>query len=66
MTLLTDFKTKHSLVFDDEGREVEIPQGMVVKQEDPGFSGGSSFSQSEYVVYDEGQVRIRYVLLFSR
>ena len=42
-----------------EGREVSVPQGPPVTQAP--FTG-SSFSQSEYLVYEESQARIRYLL----
>ncbi len=43
-----------------DGREVVVPQGKVVHN--PKFKGKSSFNQSEYLIYKESQVRIRYVL----
>lgn len=44
-----------------DGRPVTVPQGKVVAN--PELAGGtSSFSQSEYLVYDAAQVRIRYVI----
>ncbi|MDG1482028.1 MAG: WGR domain-containing protein [Myxococcota bacterium] len=42
-----------------DGRDVVVPNGKPIKQS--GFSK-SSFSQSEYLLYKESQVRIRYVL----
>ena len=42
-----------------DGREVPVPQGKVIKQ--PQYKK-SYFSQSEYLVYQESQVRLRYVL----
>lgn len=41
------------------GKEVAVPQGKPIPQ--AAFSG-SSFSQSEYLVYRESQNRIRYLL----
>eukprot|EP01043_Picozoa_sp_COSAG02_P094460 COSAG02_NODE_30893_length_543_cov_0.914414_1_plen_53_part_01 len=46
------------------GRDVTIPQGKPVKNpECP--ADGSTFSQSEFLVYDEAQVRIRYAVTFK-
>ncbi len=59
----TEPDPKHDVEWDFEGRKVIIPQGKPVKQ--PKFSK-SSFSQSEYLVYRESQVRLRYVLRVSR
>jgi len=42
-----------------DGNTVTVPIGAPVKQ--PAWNG-SSFSQSEYLVYKESQVRIRYAL----
>jgi poly [ADP-ribose] polymerase len=42
-----------------DGRTIAVPQGNVIKQ--PQFKK-SYFSQSEYLVYQESQVRLRYVL----
>lgn len=42
-----------------EGKTVVIPQGKPIHQSK--FST-SNFSQSEYLVYKESQVRIRYML----
>jgi len=43
------------------GNKVELPQGEVKANERDGAST-SSFQQSEYLIYKESQVRIRYVL----
>jgi hypothetical protein len=43
-----------------DGHTVTIPQGKPIKN--PALKGSTSFSQSEYLLYKEGQVRIRYVL----
>lgn len=42
-----------------DGHNVIVPQGKPVPQKDV---KNSSFSQSEYLVYKENQVRMRYVL----
>ncbi|MGB1017369.1 MAG: hypothetical protein ACPG4T_24750, partial [Nannocystaceae bacterium] len=42
-----------------DGRPVAIPQGKAIKMKG---RARSSFSQTEYLLYKESQVRIRYVL----
>lgn len=42
-----------------EGKEIAVPQGKPIDQ--PEFSG-SSFSNSEYLIYKENQCRLRYLL----
>lgn len=42
-----------------DGKKVTVPQGKPVTQNQ--YSGKSSFSQSEYLVYQENQVRMRYL-----
>ncbi|KAM4740490.1 protein mono-ADP-ribosyltransferase PARP3 isoform 1-T2 [Anableps anableps] len=42
-----------------EGKKVTVPQGQAIKQ--PQYSG-SSFSNSEYLIYKESQCRLRYLL----
>ncbi|XP_041837139.1 protein mono-ADP-ribosyltransferase PARP3 [Melanotaenia boesemani] len=42
-----------------DGKKVAVPQGKAIAQ--PQFSG-SSFSNSEYLIYKESQCRIRYLL----
>ncbi len=42
-----------------DGRSVTVPQGKPIKMKG---RGRSSFSHSEYLLYKESQVRIRYVL----
>jgi len=44
-----------------DGNHVVVPQGTVLR--DPTIS--SSFSQNEFVVYDQAQQRLRYVLTFK-
>ena len=46
-----------------DGKQVAVPQGKPIKQSQ--FSK-SSFTQSEYLVYKESQVRLRYVVRVSR
>lgn len=54
-----DSKMDTTMTFD--GREVIVPQGKPIVN--PGLAGGkSNFTQSEYLVYQENQVRIRYIL----
>lgn len=50
---------KKDIIYKIDGRDVVVPHGKPIKQ--PKFSK-SSFSQSEYLLYKESQVRIRYVL----
>lgn len=42
-----------------DGKEVAVPQGKAIQQ--PQYSG-SSFGNSEYLIYRESQCRIRYLL----
>ncbi|XP_067685164.1 protein mono-ADP-ribosyltransferase PARP3-like [Haliotis asinina] len=55
-----DPKLDTSLTID--GNKVTVPQGKPVHQSK---FAGSSFSQSEYLVYKESQNRIRYLLLME-
>lgn len=45
-----------------DGKEVIVPQGPPVEQNK---FRASNFYQSEYLVYKESQVRIRYLLAFD-
>jgi poly [ADP-ribose] polymerase len=46
-----------------DGKAVTVPQGAVKSNPLLAAHGGSSsYSQSEYLVYSESQVRIRYVI----
>lgn len=45
-----------------DGVNVSVPQGKPVPQSS---AAKSSFSQSEYLVYQESQQRLRYVLTFT-
>lgn len=58
---VVDPKNDSKLTFD--GRGVTVPQGKPVAMKQ--FSS-SRFWQSEYLVYQESQVRIRYLLTFRR
>lgn len=42
-----------------DGKKVIVPQGKPISQS--AFANKSSFSQSEYLVYQENQVRMRYI-----
>ena len=42
-----------------DGHDVVVPVGKPVRQS---AYGSSNFSQSEYLVYKESQVRLRYLL----
>ena len=55
----TEPDPKKDITIEIDGREVAVPQGKPIK-----MSGRnrSSFSQSEYLLYKESQVIIRYVL----
>lgn len=53
----------HDIEWDFEGKKVIIPQGKPIKQKQ---YSRSSFSQSEYLLYKESQVRLRYVLRVQR
>ncbi|HKB42511.1 MAG TPA: WGR domain-containing protein [Gemmataceae bacterium] len=55
----TEPDPKHDIEWEFEGKKVIIPQGKPIRQSQ--FSK-SSFSQSEYLLYKESQVRLRYVL----
>jgi len=59
-------ESKSEKILFPEGREVAVPQLGVRPQYKVSDFTRSSFSQSEYVVYNEGQVRMRYVLLIKR
>ena len=50
---------KHDTTWQFDGRSVVVPHGKPIRQ--PKFAN-SSFSQSEYLLYKESQVRMRYVL----
>jgi poly [ADP-ribose] polymerase len=47
------------ITWEFEGKTVIVPQGKPVAQK---AYGRSSFSQTEYLVYKESQIRLRYVL----
>lgn len=54
----TEPDPKHDIEWEFDGKKVIIPQGKPVKTK---FTK-SSFSQSEYLLYKESQVRLRYLL----
>jgi poly [ADP-ribose] polymerase len=55
----TEPDPRHDIEWEFEGKKVIIPQGKPIKQAQ---YSKSSFSQSEYLLYKESQVRLRYVL----
>jgi poly [ADP-ribose] polymerase len=55
----TEPDPKHDIVRKFDGRDVVIPQGKPTTQKQ---YGKSSFSQTEYLVYNESQVRLRYAI----
>jgi poly [ADP-ribose] polymerase 2/3/4 len=60
----TEPDPKDDLVVEFDGKPVVFPQGKVIPSPilaEQGFTT-SAYSQSEYLVYDETQVTIRYVL----
>jgi poly [ADP-ribose] polymerase 2/3/4 len=59
----TEPDPSHDVEWKFDGKKVIIPQGKPVRQTK---YGKSSFSQSEYLVYRESQVRLRYVLRLQR
>jgi len=54
----TEPDPQHDIEWEFEGKKVIVPQGKPIKTK---FTS-SSFSQSEYLLYKESQVRLRYVL----
>src|ERR1700722_4567346 len=55
----TEPDPKHDVVRKFDGKNVIVPQGKPVPQK---AYAKSSFSQTEYLVYDESQIRLRYAL----
>ncbi len=55
----TEPDPKDDIEWDFDGNKVVVPQGKPIKQSQ---YKKSSFSQSEYLVYKESQVRLRYIL----
>jgi poly [ADP-ribose] polymerase len=55
----TEPDPKDDITWTFDGRKVTVPQGVPIKQ--PKYAK-SSFTHSEYLVYKESQVRLRYVL----
>jgi poly [ADP-ribose] polymerase len=58
----TEPDPKSDIVMKFDGRKVTVPQGKPVAQSK---WSKSSFSQSEYLLYKESQVRLRYVLMLK-
>ncbi|XP_065065957.1 protein mono-ADP-ribosyltransferase PARP3-like [Rhopilema esculentum] len=58
----TEPDPKHDVKVNFDGKEVIVPQGKPINQKE---FAGSHFSQSEYLVYKESQVRMRYLLEFQ-
>jgi len=50
---------KHDTTIEGEWGPVTVPQGKAINQSQ---HSGSSFFNTEYLVYDEGQVRMKYIL----
>ena len=44
-----------------DGREVTMPAGAISLSQEPG-AAGSTFIQSEHLIYEESQVRLRYLV----
>jgi poly [ADP-ribose] polymerase len=59
----TEPDPKHDIEWQFDGKKVVVPQGKPIKQSQ---YSKSTFSQSEYLLYKESQVRIRYVLRVQR
>jgi len=55
----TEPDPKKDITVNLDGHDVVVPQGKPIPQ--PQYKN-SSFSQSEYLVYKENQVRLRYLL----
>ena len=58
----TDPDPSKDIQVDIDGRKVTVPQGAPVRREQ---YSTSTFSQSEYLLYNEGQHRLRYVIMFQ-
>ena len=58
----TEPDPKDDITWSFGGKKVVVPQGKPIKTK----FGKSSFSQSEYLVYKESQVKLRYVLRVTR
>lgn len=50
---------KHDITFKYDGKDVTVPQGKPISMKQ---YARSSFDQSEYLVYQESQIRLRYAL----
>jgi len=58
----TEPEPKKDITIDGEWGKITVPQGKPMAQKE---WNDSSFSQTEYLVYDEGQVRIKYILMMK-
>jgi len=58
----TEPDPKDDIVYKFEGKDVVVPQGKPIQRAQ---YNTSSFSQTEYLVYKESQVHIRYLLKFQ-
>eukprot|EP01102_Stenamoeba_stenopodia_P009550 TRINITY_DN282_c0_g1_i1.p1 TRINITY_DN282_c0_g1~~TRINITY_DN282_c0_g1_i1.p1 ORF type:complete len:620 (-),score=233.35 TRINITY_DN282_c0_g1_i1:121-1980(-) len=58
----TEPDPKEDIVFKFEGKDVVVPQGKPIQRAQ---YNNSNFSQTEYLVYKESQVRVRYLLKFQ-
>ena len=59
----TEPDPKNDITWNFDGNQVVVPQGKPIKQSK--FKK-SSFTKSEYLVYKENQVRLRYVVRLTR
>jgi poly [ADP-ribose] polymerase len=55
----TEPDSKHDITWKFDGKKVIVPQGKPIAQKQ---YADSSFSESEYLVYRESQIRLRYAL----
>lgn len=59
----TEPDPQHDITITIDGKKVVVPQGKPIKQSQ---YSKSTFTQSEYLLYKESQVRLRYVLRVHR
>ncbi len=59
----TEPDPQHDITITLDGKKVVVPQGKPIKQSQ---YSKSTFTQSEYLLYKESQVRLRYVLRVHR
>ena len=55
----TEPDPKKDITIQIDGRDVVVPQGKPIPNP---LGKGSNFTQSEYLLYQENQVRLRYLL----